>query len=50
MIITRTPVIIGNGIPLFGPVEKDVRLEHISTNSFESGFVQSKYKVIPNAL
>ncbi|HEX6982147.1 MAG TPA: dihydrofolate reductase family protein [Balneolaceae bacterium] len=45
MIITRIPVIIGDGIPLFGPVENDIRLKHISTTSFKSGLVQSKYKM-----
>ena len=46
MIITRIPVLIGRGIPLFGPVEQDVHLEHLETRSFASGFVQSKYRVL----
>lgn len=45
MTITRIPVLIGEGIPLFGPVIHDIQLEHIDTKTFESGFVQSKYKV-----
>jgi len=44
--ITRIPVLIGEGIPLFGPLEHDIALEHLRTNSFPSGFVQSKYKVV----
>src|SRR5699024_8926161 len=47
--LTRIPVIIGDGIPLFGPVKNDIKLEHISTNSFGSGFVQSQYKVLQDA-
>ena len=45
IIITRIPVLIGKGIPLFGPTNKDVKLQHIETHSFANGFVQSKYEV-----
>ena len=44
--ITRIPVIIGSGIPLFGPVNSDVKLQHVETHSFANGFVQSNYKVV----
>ena len=40
------PVLIGEGIPLFGPLNGDVRLEHIGTRSFPSGLVQVKYRTI----
>jgi dihydrofolate reductase len=43
--ITRVPVLIGTGVPLFGPLDHDVRLTHIATQEFENGFVQSKYRV-----
>ena len=43
--ITRVPVLIGTGVPLFGPLNHDVRLTHIATRQFENGFVQSKYRV-----
>jgi dihydrofolate reductase len=46
IIITRIPVLIGEGIRLFGALNKDVKQQHIETNSFENGFVQSKYEVI----
>lgn len=46
MTLTRVPILIGEGIPLFGPLEKDIKLEHISTVPFENGFVQSKYRLI----
>jgi dihydrofolate reductase len=42
---TRVPVLIGTGVPLFGPLDRDVRLAHIATRQFENGFVQSKYRV-----
>lgn len=45
LIITRIPVLIGEGIPLFGPVHKDLQLRHVETRAFSNGFVQSKYAV-----
>lgn len=45
MTITRIPVLIGEGISLFGPLAHDIKLKHVSTRSYENGFVQSKYKV-----
>lgn len=44
--VTTIPVLIGKGRPLFGPLPKDVRLEHIATRAFDFGFVQSKYRVV----
>jgi dihydrofolate reductase len=46
LIITRVPVLIGTGIPLFGPLPADVALQHISTRPYASGLVQSEYLVI----
>ena len=43
--ITRVPTLIGTGVPLFGPLNRDIRLTHIATRQFENGFVQSKYRV-----
>jgi dihydrofolate reductase len=45
LIVTRVPVLLGQGIPLFGPLEADVRLEHESTQGYPSGLVQSRYRV-----
>jgi dihydrofolate reductase len=45
LIITRIPVLLGSGIPLFGPVTRDIRLEHIGTRSYPSGLVQSEYAI-----
>jgi dihydrofolate reductase len=45
LIITRVPVLIGTGIPLFGSIEKDIRLRHISTKQYPSGLVSSEYEV-----
>lgn len=46
MTITRIPILIGEGIPLFGPIKNDIRLQHLSTQTYRNGFVQSRYKVI----
>lgn len=46
MIITRIPILIGQGLPLFGRLVKDIHLEHIETRSFKSGLVQSRYRVV----
>jgi dihydrofolate reductase len=43
LIITRVPVLIGEGVPLFGKLDKDVRLRHIATRHYPSGLVQSEY-------
>ena len=45
LIITRVPVLIGEGVPLFGSLPADVRLEHVATRHYQSGLVQSEYGV-----
>ena len=45
LIITRVPVLIGQGIPLFGALPKDVRLRHVATRHYPSGVVQSEYLI-----
>jgi dihydrofolate reductase len=45
LIITRVPVLIGEGIPLFGPLQRDVRLRHVRTEHFSGGLVQTEYAV-----
>ena len=45
LIVTRVPVLIGEGIPLFGPLSSDVRLRHIVTRHYPSGLVQSEYRI-----
>jgi dihydrofolate reductase len=45
LVITRVPVLIGDGIPLFGSLPHDIRLSHIATRQFPSGLVQSEYQV-----
>ena len=45
LIITRVPVLLGDGVPLFGTLPRDVRLRHIATRHYPSGLVQSEYNV-----
>jgi len=45
LIITRVPVLIGSGIPLFGPTMHDIPLKHIATRHYASVLVQSEYEV-----
>jgi dihydrofolate reductase len=45
LIVTRVPVLIGSGIPLFGTVARDIPLKHIATRQYDSGLVQSEYQV-----
>lgn len=46
LIITRIPVLIGSGIPLFGPLDKDKKLRLIQTHTYENGIVQNKYEIL----
>jgi dihydrofolate reductase len=45
LIVTRVPVLIGEGIPLFGSVPHDIKLQHVETRCFGGGLVQSEYRV-----
>ena len=46
LIITRVPVLIGDGIPLFGSLSRDVHLHHVATHHYPSGLVQTEYQVV----
>jgi dihydrofolate reductase len=45
LVVTRVPVLIGAGIPLFGPLPRDIVLRHVRTSSYSGGLVQSEYEV-----
>lgn len=45
--LTRIPVLLGGGIPLFGTLQRDVRLQHQATRAYPAGLVQSTYTVLP---
>jgi dihydrofolate reductase len=46
MTITTIPVLLGEGIPLFGAVDGDVPLRHVGTMSYTNGLVQTTYEVV----
>lgn len=43
--VSTLPVLIGTGIPLFGPTGRDIRLRHVATRTFKGGLVQSEYEI-----
>lgn len=45
LIISRIPILLGDGIPLFGAIDRDIALEHVETRAFPSGLVQDHYRV-----
>ncbi len=45
MIITKAPVLLGEGIPLFGKINRSVKLEKAEAKAFKNDFVQIKYSV-----
>lgn len=46
MTLTRIPILIGDGIPLFGKLDRDIRFQHVKTIAYPNGFVQSKYQAL----
>ena len=46
IIITTVPVLIGNGISLFGVLKQDKKLKLLETKHYTNGFVQNKYAVL----
>lgn len=49
MIVTRVPILIGEGIPLFGSLPHDILLSHAATRTYNGGLVQTEYE-IPRAV
>jgi dihydrofolate reductase len=47
LIITRVPVLIGAGIPLFSTLPHDIRLRHVETRAYASGLVKTEYEILP---
>lgn len=43
--ITTAPVLLGTGIRLFGPLDKDIPLTHNATRTLKAGFTQSDYTI-----
>lgn len=46
MTITTIPVLIGDGIPVFGATDGDIRLRLVDSIAYTNGLVQSTYDVV----
>lgn len=44
MIITRAPVLLGNGISLFGSLSTELHFGHIRTDVYSNGLVKSHFQ------
>jgi dihydrofolate reductase len=42
--ITRAPVVLGSGIPLFGDLDNDLKFKHLDTRVYSNGLVKSRYE------
>ncbi|MPQ96688.1 dihydrofolate reductase [Modestobacter sp. I12A-02628] len=45
--LSQVPVLLGEGVSLFGPLPHDIDLEHVRTQVFGGGMVQTTYRVHP---
>lgn len=45
MTITRVPILLGQGKPLFGKTIQDIKLEYAEAIAFPNDFIQVHYKV-----
>jgi hypothetical protein len=46
----RSPVVIGSGIPLFGPLTRDVPLLHVNSRVYATGLAQSEYQAVASGV
>ncbi len=46
IIITRIPILIGSGIPLFGALDTDLQLELVRVDSYPNSWTQVEYAVV----
>lgn len=45
LIITRIPIILGKGIPLFGSLEKPIKIKEVETKVINKTIVTNTYKI-----
>lgn len=48
MIVTRIPVLLGEGIPLFGHLEQDIQFKCVRTGILTNGLEQAQYEIVAN--
>ena len=44
LIITRIPIILGSGIPLFTEMDSEIKFEHINTETLNKDLIKSTYR------
>jgi len=42
--ITTIPILLGEGIPLFGKVANDIKLKLVESKAYENGYVKNSYQ------
>jgi dihydrofolate reductase len=47
MTLSIVPLLLGDGVRLFGALGRDVRLDLVASRSFASGLVQIEYRIAP---
>ena len=45
MVLTTIPILIGDGLPLFGAIDEDIDLVLKDSKAFKSGLVQNHYQI-----
>ena len=43
MTVSQAPIILGDGLRLFGKVDKTIKLQDVKSEAYENGFIQSHY-------
>ena len=46
MTVTFVPILIGNGLRLFGEIDSDIDLKLVTSQAFDSGLVSNHYKLL----
>ncbi|MEH6593769.1 MAG: dihydrofolate reductase family protein [Halioglobus sp.] len=46
--VTQIPVLLGGGLPLFGDIERQIKLENAEATVFSNDFIQWKYRICRN--
>ena len=44
LIITRIPILLGDGIPLFGKLDQNFKFKHVKTDTYNNMLVKSSYR------
>lgn len=43
--VTQIPILLGGGLPLFGSLERTIKLENAEASAFSNDFIQWKYRI-----